>query len=145
MTTTLSMGAGRTGLAALAALLILGAGPASADPAGQWTTPKARVKISDCGGGLCATVIALNEPNDADGQPKVDRNNPDKAKQNRPIIGLSILTGMKPSGDQWLGRIYNPEDGRTYKAYVTEQGGALKVQGCALGGLVCKTQVWKRG
>ncbi|MFD1705013.1 DUF2147 domain-containing protein [Methylopila henanensis] len=144
MTTDATLRAARTGFAALAALLISGATPASADPAGQWTTPKARVKISDCGGALCATVIALKEPNDEAGRPKLDRNNPDKAKQGRPIVGVSILTGMKPNGDQWLGQIYNPEDGRTYKAYMKEQGASLQVQGCALGGLVCKTQVWKR-
>lgn len=127
-----------------AALAIAAAGPAAADPAGLWTTPKARVKISDCGGGLCATVVSLKEPNTPDGQPKVDKNNPDKSKQSRPIVGISILSGMKPSGDQWQGQIYNPEDGRTYKAYMSEEGGALKVQGCALGGLACKTQIWKR-
>ncbi|GLK80622.1 DUF2147 domain-containing protein [Methylopila turkensis] len=144
MTTDATLRAARTGFAALAALMISGAAPASADPAGQWTTPKARVKISDCGGALCATVIALKEPNDEAGRPKLDRNNPDKAKQSRTIVGVSILTGMKPNGDQWLGQIYNPEDGRTYKAYMKEQGANLQVQGCALGGLVCKTQVWKR-
>ncbi|MFD1331483.1 DUF2147 domain-containing protein [Methylopila musalis] len=144
MTTHATARHATTAYAALAALLILGPSGARADPAGQWSTPKARVTISDCGGGFCATVTALKEPNDEAGRPKLDRNNPDKAKQSRPIVGLTILSGMRPSGDQWLGQIYNPEDGRTYKAYVTEQGATLKVQGCALGGLVCKTQVWKR-
>lgn len=135
----------RTVLLASLLLAMASAAPAVADPAGVWTTPKARVKISDCGAGLCATVISLKEPNDANGEPKVDKNNPEKSKQTRPIVGISILSGMKPSGDQWLGQIYNPEDGRTYKAYMTEQGTDLKVQGCALGGLACKTQIWKRG
>lgn len=125
--------------------LVALATPAFADPAGTWTTPKARVKISDCGAGLCATVLSLKEPTDPSGKVKVDRNNPDKSKQDRPIVGISVLSGMKPNGDQWLGQIYNPEDGRTYKAYMTEEGAnTLKVQGCALGGLVCKTQMWKR-
>jgi uncharacterized protein (DUF2147 family) len=130
-----------------AALVALSAaGPAAADPAGVWTTPKAKVRISDCGGGLCATIIALKEPTDEKGQPKLDRDNADASKRGRPIVGISVLSGMKRDGDRWLGQIYNPEDGKTYKAYMTEQGGgALKVQGCALGGLACKTQIWKRG
>lgn len=132
----------------IAAVLAAGlAGPALADPAGTWTTPegKARVKIADCGGGLCATVIALKEPTDANGKAKLDGKNADEAKRGRPIVGISLLSGMKPEGGQWRGQIYNPEDGKTYKAYMTEQGGdSLKIQGCALGGLVCKTQIWKR-
>ena len=131
-------------LLALSPILCLAATAAVADPAGVWTTPKAKVRISDCGAGLCATVLSLKEPTDEKGQPKVDRNNPDKGKQNRPIVGISVLPNMKPDGARWLGQIYNPEDGRTYKAYMTEESGQLTVQGCALGGLVCKTQVWKK-
>lgn len=134
----------RAAAIAPALCLALGVGTASADPAGVYTTPKAKVRVSDCGSGLCATVISLKEPNDEKGQPKVDRNNPDAAKQTRPIVCVSVLSGMKPSGDGWQGQIYNPEDGRTYKAYMTEEGAQLTVKGCALGGLVCKTQVWKR-
>lgn len=130
-------------LAAVAVFAI--ALPAHADPAGMWTTSKAKVRVSDCGGGLCATVVSLKEPNDEAGNQKVDRNNADKGKRERPIVGISILSGMKPDGDKWSGQIYNPEDGKTYKATMTEQGGELKVQGCALAGLICKTQVWKRG
>lgn len=133
-------------LTAVPALALMAApGSAAADPAGMWTTPKAKVRIADCGAGLCATIVSLKEPTDEKGQPKVDINNPDKAKRSRPIVGISVLSNMKPDGARWLGQIYNPEDGRTYKAYMTEDSGQLTVQGCALGGLVCKTQVWKRG
>lgn len=133
-------------LSALVPALCLALAPfaAHADPVGIWTTPKAKVRISDCGSGLCATILSLKEPTDEKGQPKVDRKNPDAAKQARPLVGVSVLSGMKPDGGRWLGQIYNPEDGRTYKAYMTEEGGQLNVQGCALGGLVCKTQVWRK-
>lgn len=111
---------------------------------GAWNTGKARVRIADCGGALCATVTALNEPNDDEGKPKVDKNNSDASKRSRKIVGISILSGMKPSGDNsWKGNIYNPEDGKTYSASMTLQGSSLKVQGCALG-IICKTQVWSR-
>ena len=102
------------------------------------------MKISDCGGGLCATIVSLKEPNDDKGKQKVDINNSDTSKRDRPIVGISILNGMKKSGDQWRGQIYNPEDGRTYKAYMDEEGDKLNIQGCALGGLVCKSQTWTR-
>jgi uncharacterized protein (DUF2147 family) len=130
-----------------AALVVLSGAVASADPAGNWNTAegKARVRIADCGGGLCATVLSLKEPNAPEGGPKLDIRNVDASKRTRPIVGISLLSGMAPQGDQWLGKIYNPEDGKTYKAYMSEQGSdKLKVQGCALGGLICKTQIWTR-
>lgn len=135
----------RTAIFTLVACALGASSPAAADPAGIWATPKAKVRISDCGNGLCATVVSLKVPNDENGKPKADVNNPDAGKRGRPIVGVSILSGMKRDGERWLGQIYNPEDGKTYKAYMTEAGQELQVQGCALGGLVCKTQVWKRG
>ena len=112
---------------------------------GAWSTGKARVRIADCGGALCANVTALNEPNDETGKPKVDKNNANAGLRNRRIVGISILSGMKPAGDNsWKGSIYNPEDGKTYSATMSLQGSSLKVQGCALGGLICKTQMWSR-
>lgn len=131
-------------LAGCAGLLLLAAPAGAADVTGAWNTGKARVRIADCGSGLCATITALNEPNDAAGKPKTDRNNADASKRSRRIVGISILSGMKPAGDSvWKGSIYNPEDGKTYSASMTLQGSSLKVEGCALA-IICRTQVWSR-
>lgn len=128
----------------LAAMLVAVEGQAQ-QVTGAWSTGKARVRIADCGGALCANVTALNEPNDENGQPKTDKNNANASLRSRRIVGISILSGMKPAGDNvWKGSIYNPEDGKTYSASMTLAGNALKVQGCALGGLICKTQNWSR-
>lgn len=133
-------------LAAAAAVLVAFApAPALSDPLGLWSTPggKAKVRISACGPALCGAIASLREPTDDTGKPKLDINNVDATKRARPIVGLSLLSGMKPEGERWTGQIYNPEDGKTYKAYVTPQGdGRLKIEGCALAGLICKTQVW---
>ncbi len=53
---------------------------------------------------------------------------------------------MKPGGaDKWTGQVYNAEDGKTYSGNITAQGAnALKLEGCALGGLICKGQSWTR-
>ncbi|WP_164919611.1 DUF2147 domain-containing protein [Hansschlegelia zhihuaiae] len=60
--------------------------------------------------------------------------NADTGKRDRPIVGISALSSMKRDGESWRGQIYNPEDGETCKAYMTEQAAdELKVQGCALG------------
>jgi uncharacterized protein (DUF2147 family) len=120
----------------------------AADPAGTWLTEegKATVRVADCGGALCGTIVALKEPNDASGKPKIDKNNVDAGKRNRPIIGVQIVTGLKPDGaNKWSGQIYNPEDGKTYNLSVTlPTANTLKVQGCMLGGVLCKTNTWTR-
>ena len=135
------------------ALLLAGvvaAAPAMAgDPAGMWLTQggKSRVRIANCGGALCGTIIGLKDPKDpATGQAKTDKNNADASKQSRPLIGVPIVLSMKPAGpDKWSGQVYNAEDGKTYSGNIVMQGAnALKLEGCALGGLICKGQTWTR-
>ena len=122
----------------------------AADPNGTWLTEggAATVRLASCGAELCGTIIGLKEANDpATGKPKTDKNNPDAGKRSRPVVGVVIVFGMKPSGtaDKWNGQIYNAEDGKTYTGSITMQGArALKLEGCVLGGLICKGQNWTR-
>ena len=117
----------------------------AASPNGVWTMGKITVRVQDCGGKLCAVIVALKEPiSKIDGKPKVDRENPDAAKRKRPLIGLSILIGMKPAGpNKWKGAIYNPDDGKTYSASLTLGGNRLKVTGC-VAGILCKANNFVR-
>ena len=137
-------------LAAAMCLALTCSGSAiAADPAGTWLTQtgSSRVRIADCGGALCGTIVWLQEPNDAETKkPKTDKNNSDASKRGRPLIGVQIVLGMKPAGtDKWTGQVYNAEDGKTYSGNLTYSGGnTLTLQGCALGGLVCKAQTWTK-
>jgi uncharacterized protein (DUF2147 family) len=126
-------------------------GPAFAgDPTGTWLTEggKSRVRLVNCGDALCGRLQWLKEPSDpATGKPKRDVRNADPGKRDRPLVGLDILLGMRPgeAPDQWAGDIYNPEDGKTYRARMTLQDArTLEVKGCVLGGLICKSQAWSR-
>jgi len=124
-------------------------GAFAAEPTGTWLTQTggSRIKIADCGGALCGTIIWLKEPTDPDtGKPKTDKNNSDAAKRSRPLLGVQIVLGMKPNGTgKWSGQVYNAEDGKTYSGNLTYTGGdSLQLQGCALGGLVCKSQTWTK-
>ena len=122
---------------------------AAGDPGGKWLTQdgKAVVNIARCGAAVCGTIVSLKEPNDPQtGKPKTDGHNQDAAKRSRPIIGLQMFD-MKPSGtaDRWDGQVYNAEDGKTYTGSLTLTGATtLDLQGCALAGLICKTQSWTR-
>ena len=142
----------RTGrsLALLTVLALTGSGSAfAAEPNGTWLTQTggSRIRMADCGGALCGTIVWLKEPNDPDtGKPKTDKNNSDASKRSRPLIGVQIVLGMKPAGaGKWTGQVYNAEDGKTYSGNLTYSGGdSLQLQGCALGGLVCKSQTWTK-
>jgi uncharacterized protein (DUF2147 family) len=141
--------------AALTAFLgisaLLGGTAAYADSAnGTWLTEdgKAQVSISPCGQALCGTIAALREPIDPEtGRPKTDKHNSDATKRGRPIVGIEILLGMRPTdtAGKWEGKIYNAEDGKTYDGALTLTGATtLKVEGCVLAGLICKAQTWTR-
>jgi uncharacterized protein (DUF2147 family) len=121
----------------------------AADPSGTWKTEEGRatVRMADCGGALCGTIVALKEPNDPQtGKPKLDKNNVDPGQRGRPIVGIQIVSALTPAGaNKWAGQIYNPEDGKTYNANVLlRDANTLNVQGCILGGIICKTQTWTR-
>jgi uncharacterized protein (DUF2147 family) len=119
----------------------------ASDADGIWAMPngKVTVKVSECGTKLCGSIVALKNPiSKIDGKPKVDRENPDPALRTRPLIGLSILIGMKPNGSgSWTGAIYNPDDGNTYSSTVKLDGDIMKVKGCVIG-FLCKTNVFQR-
>lgn len=137
-------------IAASAILCAVAVAPAAAgDPRGNWMTENGRAKIAivNCGAALCGNIVALKEPNDpATGKPRTDSNNPDTAKRSRPMIGVQIVIDMKPdAGDKWKGQVYNAEDGKTYSGSITlVNASTLTLQGCALGGLICKNQTWTR-
>lgn len=53
-----------------------------------------------------------------DGKTVTDRNNPDPALRERPLTGLRLLTGLRydPADGKWIdGRVYDTENGRTYR------------------------------
>ena len=104
---------------------------------------KVTLEVSHCGPNLCARVVGLKKPM-KDGKPKVDKNNPNKALRSRPIMGLSLLKGMKPTGENiWSGEVYVPDDGNTYSATMTLSGDTFKLRGC-VAGFLCKTKTFDR-
>jgi uncharacterized protein (DUF2147 family) len=121
----------------------------AADPIGTWYTADkdSEVRIINCGGSLCGNLVWLKEPNDpATSRPKTDKNNADASKQSRPLLGVQIVLGMKPSGtpDQWSGNVYNASDGKTYTGSFTMTGpNTAELKGCVMS-IICKTQAWTR-
>lgn len=116
--------------------------PAPAPVTGRWLTVegKAIVEIAPCGASLCGRIVRVLKPRP--GGLATDANNPDATLRRRPIAGLAILTGFTAKADRWAGRIYDPENGRTYRSELRADGAMLKVRGCF--GPFCRTQLWMR-
>jgi uncharacterized protein (DUF2147 family) len=136
-------------IGALAIALMPIAPARAADPMGTWLTQdkKGKIKITNCGGAICGNLVWISEPNDPEtGQPKTDVHNPDASKQSRPLVGIQIVLGMKPtSPDHWEGQVYNAEDGGIYSGSFTMTGqNTAELKGCVMGGLICKGQTWTR-
>jgi uncharacterized protein (DUF2147 family) len=134
-------------LAALLAVTPAKAQGAAGSPDGIWLTQAgdAKVRVSKCGAGICGVVVWLREPIDSmTGKPQIDDKNPNPSLAKRPIIGLSLFSGMHPTGpNQWSGQIYNADDGKTYASNVSATGPAtLKVEGCI--GALCGGEDWSR-
>lgn len=97
------------------------------------------ITVGSCGNARCGTItrIIKNKP----GEPDNDVHNDDPALRDRPILGIRILKNLRWEGDAWRGRVYNPEDGGTYKVHVKPaSGGRLEVKGCVA--FLCRTQIW---
>jgi uncharacterized protein (DUF2147 family) len=125
--------------------LLLASSAMAGDAVGIWRMEngKVTVRVRDCGGKLCGSIVALKKPLDKHGRPKTDKDNPNPALRNRPLIGLALLSGMQPAGeDRWAGYIYNPDDGRTYTAKMKLNGGTMQIKGCVL--VFCKSEKFVR-
>ena len=117
--------------AMLGALMLMGAAGVAqaADATGTWIRPSTGtvVKFYGCGDKLCAKIVGVK----------------DKAKQG--TVGTVIMSGAAKTGDNtWKGDLLNTEDGQTYNGVVTLTGGGLKLDGCVLGGIICKGETWTR-
>ncbi len=90
-------------------------------------------------------IVWLKEPN-RDGKPKTDINNPDKARQNDPVMGLLILKGFKKDGEKGYedGKIYDPTNGKTYSCKMTLDGDVLDVRGYVGFSLLGRTTKWTK-
>jgi uncharacterized protein (DUF2147 family) len=131
------------GMGMLGAGLVL----AAESPVGKWNTVDEKsgkvtsaVEIYEQNGKLFGKIMALTEPNDKQGKPKVCIACTG-ADKNKPIVGLVILKDLSPSGDRYRdGTVLDPEDGKVYPAEIWVEDGKLMVRGYS--GFLYKTRTW---
>lgn len=90
-------------------------------------------------------------PNNDDGTPKLDKENPDPAKAKLPVIGIKLVKGFSynKKKDRWDGgTIYDPDNGKTYDCYCWFEDGnydVLYLKGYVLGmKFLGRETIWKR-
>ncbi len=124
-------------LAMTAAMALAAANPSVGSIEGHWLHPEQTViiRLETCGDVVCGTVTWATERAQRDARKGVDR-----------LIGARLLTGFQQnSKGVWKGRIFVPDyDLRVRGKIQALDADRLKVSGCALRGLLCRTQVWKR-
>lgn len=93
----------------------------------------------------------LMEPNEEDGTPKLDKENPDPVKAKKPIMGLKLVKGFtyNKKKDRWDGgTIYDPDNGKTYDCYCWFEDGnfdVLYLKGYVLGmKFLGRETIWNR-
>jgi uncharacterized protein (DUF2147 family) len=138
--------------ATIAALLSMSAWAADNSPIGLWKTiddetgkPKSLVRITESNGEFKGKIEKLFRPADQDQNPKCVKC--EDANKDQPIIGMTILTGMKQDGDEYSGgHILDPNKGKIYKSKmsVIEDGKKLKLRGYIGTPLLGRTQIWLR-
>lgn len=134
-------------LALAGSALACGASSAPDPVEGDWTPGSyVIVRVGPCAGAperLCGIVTAW--PADPAGRPELDSRNRNPRLTGRTLIGMPMFYGFRRTGaGRWTGgKIYNPDDGRTYDAKLRAgANGTLIVQGCLL--FFCGSRTWKR-
>jgi len=118
---------------------------------GIWETAgpkKGHIQIYEKGNTFFGKLVKLADPIDPQtGKPKLDRKNPDPARQSRPLLNLPLMYNFKyDGGTVWSdGKIYDPESGKEYNCkMILKDANTLEVRGYLGIALLGRTQVWTR-
>lgn len=110
----------------------------AAHPDGLWINPAGSVAVRTraCGDRLCGWVAWANPSAQRDAQ----------AAGIARLVGTELLENYRPDGPgRWSGTVFVPDMGRRFASQIESPSpGTLRVKGCILAGLICKSQLWTR-
>lgn len=119
---------------------VLLATPALAAPTitGDWTNPNrsVTVHIAPCGGTLCGRVIR------ASGEAKANA----AAGGTPRLVGTILMSKLTPAGaGSWKGTFFVPDKNVRADGTLRQiNANAIEIEGCAVAGILCKSQRWSR-
>lgn len=112
--------------------------PSALNPYGRWLNPHGDVEVSvaPCGALLCGTVTWVG------GQALADAADAGVSH----LVGTQLLQSYRrEDAGNWQGQVFVPDMGSTFFSRIHQpDDGHLKISGCILHGLLCKSQIWTR-
>lgn len=109
-------------------LAATGASASAETTSGTWARGdgNAKVRISPCGGSLCAVNIWIRNPGDEK-------------------VGDRLVLTVKPTKPGVLeGTAFDPQRNLRFSSRITLNGNSMTTSGCVLGGIICRTVSWTR-
>ena len=101
---------------------------------GYWHGFGLIIQINDCEDKFCGLIEHMFVDGEEDPKLILDENNKDKELRSRTLIGSNILYDIdkKPDSERtFTGKIYNPEEGKSYKSKIRQlDNGNLEIKGC---------------
>jgi uncharacterized protein (DUF2147 family) len=139
-------------IAALAMSAAAGVMAQQASPVGLWKNiddesgkPKALIRITESNGELKGKIEKLFKNPNEDQNPKCDKC--EGALKDQPVLGMTILSGMKRDGDDYNGgNILDPNNGKVYRSKLSlaDGGKKLNVRGYIGIPMLGRSQIWLR-
>lgn len=129
--------------------LFVGTFTMAQSPVGIWKTiddetgqAKSHVQIYEQNGQLFGKVVKILDP----AKQNAVCDGCSGKRKNQRILGMEILSGLKPSGSKWdNGKIIDPNKGKEYSSSLEMDGAdKLKVRGYMGISLLGRTQTWHR-
>jgi uncharacterized protein (DUF2147 family) len=124
----------------------------SSSPAGLWKNiddetgkTKALIRITESNGEFSAKIEKLFREPGEDQNPRCEKC--EGARKDQPIVGMTILTGLKAEGADYTGgQILDPSNGKVYKSKMTlgDGGRKLDVRGYIGAPMFGRSQTWVR-
>lgn len=126
-------------LCLLGTLLVAAAPPvAASDLQDEWrnTNNTVHLRVKPCGEALCGTVTWATEEQRASA----------RKGSGKDLVGSVLLRDLKRASDgSWRGKVFLPAINANASATLTQVNPQmLRVSGCTLLGLACKSQHWHR-
>lgn len=141
----------RKGLIAVALAILPGIMFSQSEILGIWFNEEkdGKIEVYKKDGKYFGNIIWIQDNKNDDGSaPKLDINNPDPEKRQRPIVGTQILRNLEwdSSEDEWNeGTIYDPKSGNTYDVFARlEDSETLHLKGYIGFTLIGRSTLWMR-
>jgi uncharacterized protein (DUF2147 family) len=107
--------------------------------------PRSLIRITGSNGTLQGKIEKVFLGSNEDPNPKCEKC--EGPLKGAPVIGLVILTGLKESGDEFVGgQILDPDSGNVYRSKVQliDGGRKLSVRGYIGVPVLGRSQIWER-